>query len=241
MLRARRGQSQPSESAGLKGDVEFASGPYRVFEIEVDKAAGPCSVALGSQRDLAIEPSMLGTVLFSTISDEDLLSEGSVRVEAPHRIVKVRRLHSSSEPDWVTASARPHEHLDVVVDRCRPTLRLSRGWSPRELVEGQPVRWVGSSASVEIDPSVTVDRVRLAGVIGPSLGRGAKIVMAAGGAIVSAIPIDLEDGQRFDVTFDVGRALDTGSFDFLVQRPNPRFTQHDARLLNLLVKELEIR
>ena len=219
-----------------KGYVNLVSSVYR---IELEKSAGACEVFVGS-RSIRLAETPSRKLSLSVASREDLTAPGVVSVAEPHSLVGVQRVDSALEPSWVTAGSRALEDVDILPEADRSIARLGEGWAPREMVADSPVRWLGSLASIEVDPTAQLKTLKISGTIGPCLGWGASVSLLASGAEIANHQLDLEDGQPFDIAFNVdGAPLDNGVV-LKINRPQPRFTPHDARVLNLLVRAVEV-
>lgn len=158
-------------------------------------------------------------------------------VSPPNRILDAQAI-SAALPN----TARPLEAEDVISSDDAADVGLGMGWAPREYVNEQPMRWIGHRAHLHLAGEGPRKKVKIRGVAGPCLGRGARLDLLVGSRRVDSCPIDVEDGQRFSATFkldDSARAARTVTLQ--VHRPRPRYTPHDVRVLNLLVAEVTVR
>ena len=214
-----------------------------VYNVQVDKQAVPCEIrvlSVSNPRTIRLGQSSSGTHVVPIMSREDLTAPGAVVTDSPHAITSVAAVESAFEPPWVSARSRSLEEVDILSEADRAVARLGEGWAPREMVAGAPVRWVGSVASLELDPSAQLKTLMVSGTIGPCLGWGASVSLLASGAEVANHQFHLEDGQPFVIEFNLdGVPLDNGVV-MKINRPQPRFTPHDARTLNLLVRAVEV-
>lgn len=210
-----------------------------LVDIEVEAAhAGDVTVMVDASRSLYAHVDAPGRFVLSVVCEGPL---GDVRVDSPHVVLSAQPRRSEQDLPWTSSLSRPWEEADVVDAVSRSVIRLGQGWAPRELVDEKPVRWLGSTATVDIDASGGGSRFSLRGIAGPSLGRGASMVVSAGGLEIQRTELEMEDGQAFSVEVDLPDSFSTGTLHFFVDRLSPRFTPHDVRTLNLLVHEVRLR
>ena len=214
-----------------------------LFQLTVRAGSPEFALDLGSDIDgraLQIQATPGEVLVMPVVSKLDLRIDDAVRVEMPNEVLSVDLVRSFVQPSWASELVRPIETPDVIHEQSRDSIRLADGWAPRELVEGRAVRWVGSEAHIEVDPNTSSSSLQISGIIGPCLGRGAIVEFLSGGNRVGSQSLDLEDGQRFGVKVNLGTLVDDRLI-LRVNRPKPRFTAHDLRVLNLLVQEVALR
>ena len=214
----------------------------QLFELRVKAASENFTISVGSDeqvRRLEIQSTPGDEIVVPLVSQEDLRSNGLVTVESPNEVLAVTAVRSFENPAWSSAMARPVEDPDVLAPSAAHSVRLAEGWCPRELVHGEAVRWIGSEVYFEFDPSA-VSKLHISGIVGPCLGRGASAEFYSLGERVAEQPLDLEDGQPCLLEVDLRNVRTDGHLLMKLNRPKPRFTVHDARVLNILVRQVEL-
>lgn len=220
-------------SGSIDAGAKLAT-PFMRFEISLRATSAHCLVRTPDRAIALGAVASEDDLVFHVVSENDLTQPGTVVVDGGE-FVSVRVVPSLTGPAWASPAARPLEDEDVVEESARMIVRLADGFSPRELVAGVPVRWLGSAASIEVDPEAGVQRVRLRGRIGPSLGRGASLRAFANGMLATSVPLDFEDGEILDTELVLSDVARVSQIELVIDRPYPRFVQQDHRILNLLV------
>ncbi len=224
--------------------TESTLGSAGLFELSVRLGSESCEIefsagAYDHKLALAGRPGELLSV--PVVSQTDLTLPGTVTVTEPSNLMGVEAINSLSHPSWVSECARPIANPDVVSQDSSPHVRLANGWAPRELVADAPVRWVGCEAAFELAPNLEAATLVIKGIVGPCLGRLAQVRFESAGILAGSHALDLEDGQPFTIEQSVDELSRPDRLLMNVVRPNPRYNEHDVRVLNLLVKEVSLR
>lgn len=210
------------------------------LDIEVDVEPTMCEVrhagtVVARVHTQARERVALTTIVWSSA----WLQDPVIEVNQPHQLVSAAPRDGAMREHYLSTMARPSEDDDVITGG---NIELGNGWAPREQVGDGPARWIGGRADVHVAGDRRPTTLELSGVAGPCLGRKASIELHVQGRRVQTVGVDFEDGQPFDASFDLGAVR--GSLETLtlrVRRPQPRYTPHDVRVLNLLIREVVAR
>lgn len=212
------------------------------LDIVVDVVPGLCEITHGDKVVARISPRAAQRIELTTVVvSADWATDAQLAANPPHALVSADVRSGVWRRDYMSAMARPAEADDIVAGQWAAHMQLGTGWAPRELVAEQANRWVGDRASLHLARSKRIETLKIEGIAGPCLGRNASIELHAGGRRVSSINIDIEDGQPFVAHFDLAPTDNLETMTVKVKRPQPRFTPHDVRVLNLLIRKVDAR